>query len=246
MEKVEKLENGQLKAIYKSEDGKQHEEVFDTIFFAIGRTPNTVHLNLKAAGVEIEESTQKIKVNEKDQTNVPHIYSLGDCAHGRPELTPTAVFAGRLLAERLYGGSTELMDYDYVATAVFSPVEYGSVGYSQEKAYETFKQDNISIYHAVFRPFEWVLNETRPKDACYIKMICKKDEDERVIGLHYLGPNAGDIIMGYAVAVKAKLTKKQFENTVGIHPTSAEDVLALYQTIDQDPKVSESCAGCGF
>ena len=95
------------------------------------------------------------------------------------------------------------MDYEYVATTVFTPIEYGSVGYSQENAYKKFGQENVSIYHGVFRPFEWVLNDSRPKDACYIKMVCKKDEDERVIGLHYLGPNAGDIIM-----VHNKICKK--------------------------------------
>ena len=98
------------------------------------------------------------------------------------------------MVQRLFGNSKELMDYDMVPTTVFSPLEYGCIGFSQEKAYSTFGQENVSIYHAYFRPFEWVLNENQPKDACYIKMICKRDEDERVIGLHYLGPHAGDII----------------------------------------------------
>lgn len=92
MEKVEKLENGQLKVTYKNDtDGSLHQEVFDTVFFAIGRTPNTKHLNLEAAGVELDPATKKVKVNEFEQSNIPNIYSLGDCAHGRPELTPTAV-----------------------------------------------------------------------------------------------------------------------------------------------------------
>jgi len=247
VQKIEKLQDGQLKVTYKNEaDSSVQEENFDTIFYAIGRTPNTHGLGLEEAGVQIDPVSKKIITNEKDQTNVPHIYALGDCAHGRPELTPTAVVAGRLLSQRIFAGSSELMDYEYVPTTVFTPIEYGSIGHSQESAYKKFGHDNISIYHGVYRPFEWIMNENKSKDACYIKMICKKDENERVIGLHYLGPNAGDIIMGYAVAVKAKLTKKHFDSTVGIHPTSSEEVLGLVYTIDQDPKISESCAGCGF
>jgi len=103
------------------------------------------------------------------------------------------------------------MDYEYVATTVFTPIEYGSVGYSQENAYKKFGQENVSIYHGVFRPFEWVLNDSRPKDACYIKMVCKKDEDERVIGLHYLGPNAGDIIMVHNKIYKKVIVSRDMQ-----------------------------------
>jgi len=92
-QKVEKLDNGQLKVTYENkEDNSFHEEIFDSIFYAIGRTPATTNLHLEAAGVEIDSKTTKVKTNEKDQSNVPHIYALGDCAHGRPELTPTAVY----------------------------------------------------------------------------------------------------------------------------------------------------------
>ena len=93
VQKVDKLENGQLKVTYQNkEDDSIHEENFDNVFYAIGRTPNTMTLHLEAAGVEIDPETTKIKTNEKDQTNVAHIYALGDCAQGRPELTPTAVY----------------------------------------------------------------------------------------------------------------------------------------------------------
>jgi len=246
--KIEKLENGKKKVTYKSlKDETLHTEEFDTVMFAIGRTANTANLNLPAAGVKVNPKNLKIITNEKDETSTPHIFALGDVSDGRPELTPPAVMAGKLLAERLFGKSTQLMDYRNIATTIFTPLEYGAVGYTEDKAIEAFGKDNIVGYHGSFKPLEWNFSETHPSDACYIKMVCKKEGNaEKVIGLHFLGPNAGEVIQGFAVAVRIGVTKEQIDNTVGIHPTCAEEIIGLSFKTDQPIDQSEGCKGCGF
>lgn len=114
-------------------DGKQLTDVYDTVLVAIGRAPDTTKLNLEAVNVKLDKAG-KIICTPDDLTSNPNIYAIGDCVVGRPELTPTAVLCGQLLAKRLYGGGTLLMDYEYVATTVFTPIEYGVVGLSEEDA----------------------------------------------------------------------------------------------------------------
>merc|ERR1711941_111870 len=114
---------------------------------AIGRQATSVKLNLAAAGVEFNERDGKIAINENEQTNVPHIYCVGDAALGVPELTPSAVQAGKLLAERLFSGSTTLMNYRNIATTVFTPLEYSAIGFSEEDAIAQFGDENIEVYH---------------------------------------------------------------------------------------------------
>jgi len=114
--------------------------------FAIGRYAVTEGLNLSAAGL-VAEKNGKFKVNDVEQTNVPHIYAIGDVIHGQPELTPVAIKAGMLLSRRLFEGATEKMDYLNVATTVFTPLEYGTIGYSEDEAKEKFGAENILTYH---------------------------------------------------------------------------------------------------
>lgn len=182
---------------------------------------------MQSAGVKIDHKTQKIIVDEFERTNVPSIFAIGDCALGRPELTPTAIMGGEYLARRLFEGSTKKMDYINVATTVFTPLEYGCVGYSEEQAKHDFGEDKIIVYHRYFKPLEWTYNDERDPDACYIKMVCDKTRDYKILGLHYLGPNAGDVIQGYAIALKFGATKEQFDDLVNIHPTSAEEFLHM-------------------
>jgi len=247
MEKIEKTENGKKKVSYKNKkDGSSGSDEFDTVFVAIGRTAETKYLNLEAAGVKSDEKTRKVLTNEYEQSNISHIYSVGDCAHERPELTPPAVQAGQLLAERLFGGSKEIMNYKMVATTFFTPLEYGCIGYGEQEAIEKFGKDNVISYHENFKPLEWSYNEERPKDMCYLKIVCQKNENEKVIGLHYLGPNAGEVVQGFSVAVNLGATKRDFARTVGIHPTAAEELLSANLTTDQDPAAQEGCKGCGL
>jgi len=209
-------------------NGEIKSDVFDTVLFATGRNADTVQLGMDKAGVKID-TNGKIHVHDNDQTSVPHIYAIGDVSKGRPELTPPAIKAGKLLANRLFDGSHELMDYVNIPTTVFTPLEYGAVGYSEEDAIAKFGEDNIEVYHTYFQPLEFYL-PNKEENSCYVKMICNRAENDRVIGFHILGPNAGEITQGYAVAIKLGATKKHFEDTVGIHPTISEEVVILDKT----------------
>jgi len=159
--KLEKPDpNGRIRVTWKSEnDGTESSDDFDTVLFAIGRYAVTQGLNLEAAGVKAEKNG-KFNVNEYEQTNVPHIYAIGDVQNGRLELTPTAIKAGMLLVNRLFMGSTELMDYVNVPTTVFTPLEYGCCGLSELDAKIKYGEQNINTYHTQFKPLEWSYDKT--------------------------------------------------------------------------------------
>ncbi|XP_030439386.1 thioredoxin reductase 2, mitochondrial isoform X1 [Gopherus evgoodei] len=225
--KVEKLKSGKLQVTWKHADsGKEEMDDFDTVMWAVGRAPDTKTLNLETIGVKISSETGKIIVDASEATSVPHIYAIGDITEGRPELTPTAIAAGKLLAQRLFGQSSELMDYDNVPTTVFTPLEYGCVGLSEEKAVEHYGLDNIEVYHAYYKPLEFTVAE-RDATQCYIKMVCLRKKEQRILGLHFIGPNAGEVIQGFALGMKCGATYAQMMKTVGIHPTCAEEVTKL-------------------
>lgn len=134
------------------------------------------------------------------------------------------------------------MNYNLIATTIFTPIEYGTIGYSEEDAYNTFQKENIDCYLTTFKPLEWNFNPNHPAEICYIKLLVNKLDNERVVGLHYLGPNAGEVTQGYSVAMNMGATKSDFFNTVGIHPTSSEVILALQQKRSDGESVSN--AGC--
>ncbi|XP_068099361.1 thioredoxin reductase 2, mitochondrial [Hyperolius riggenbachi] len=227
--RVEKLQSGQLQVTWKNtETGGEGKDAFDTVMWAVGRAPETKYLNLEKVGVDIKPSTGKVIVNESESTSVPNIFAIGDISEGRPELTPTAIAAGKLLARRLFGGSTELMDYDSVPTTVFTPLEYGCVGLSEEAASACHGEDAIEVYHAFYKPLEFTV-PGRDATQCYIKMICLKGT-QKILGLHFTGPNAGEVIQGFALGIKCGATYPQLMSTVGIHPTCAEEVTKLHIT----------------
>jgi len=219
---VEKLESGKLKVSMKNnETGEESSEEYDTVMMAIGREPCTRGIGFDNVNVELAKNG-KVIVNEKEETNVDGIYAIGDILLNRLELTPVAIQAGRYLARRMYGGSSELMDYVNVPTTVFTPLEYSATGYSEEAALEKFGEHSIEVYHRKFWPLEWTIAGHDP-NLCYMKAITRRDlPDEPIIGLHYVGPNAGEVMQGFGVAMKAGLTKKTLDNTVGIHPVNAE------------------------
>jgi thioredoxin reductase (NADPH) len=146
-------------------------------------------MGLKEVGVKLAKNG-KVIANDDDTTSVPSIYAIGDVCEGRLELTPTAIRAGRFLAERLFKNQTRLMSYDYVATTVFTPIEYGMCGFSEEAARKKFGTENIVVYGESMKPFEWAFSSHRANDA-FIKLIVNEADNERVVGIHFLGPNAG-------------------------------------------------------
>lgn len=227
---LEKTDGGRIKVTWKnskSKSGIECTDVFDTVLFATGRVADTKGLNLKSAGVETASNGKFDCVNER--TNVPNIFAIGDVINGREELTPVAIQAGKLLSRRLVKGSNRLMDYDIVATTVFTPLEYGAIGYSEEDAIAKFGADNIDVYMKEYTALEqsMVPHDGNPHVS---KLIVLRNQDERVIGFHYLGPNAGEVTQGFSLAIKLGATKDDFDDVVGIHPTTAENFTILSVT----------------
>jgi len=221
--KFERTESGQVRVFVKDAEFG----VYDTVLMAVGRTGCAGWLNCKAAGLDFKESNGKLECNEADQTSVPHIFAVGDVIDGKPELTPVAIQAGRTLVKRLFAGSTKLMDYTDVATAIFTPIEYGAVGYTEEEAKKAVGNDKVKVYHCTAVPLEWNLNDDRKDQQGYMKLIVDKTASEKVLGVHILGPNAGEVIQGLSVAIKAGVTKEHFDDCVGIHPTFAESYTTM-------------------
>ncbi|XP_032685315.1 thioredoxin reductase 2, mitochondrial isoform X1 [Odontomachus brunneus] len=240
--KISKQDDGRLLVDWIDKDGEIHQDVYDTVLFAIGRRPLTEELKPENAGLKLHSENNKIDaINE--QTNVPNIYAVGDILHKKPELTPVAIHAGKLLARRLFGNSSEQMDYTNVATTVFSPLEYGCVGLSEEAAVAHYGEEEIEIYHAYYKPTEFFIPQKNVAH-CYVKVVALRNGDQRVLGMHFIGPNAGEVIQGFSAAVKCGLTFPKLKSTVGIHPTSAEEFTRLFITKRSglDPTPQSCCS----
>eukprot|EP01135_Chromosphaera_perkinsii_P004544 Nk52_evm14s288 gene=Nk52_evmTU14s288 len=212
----------------------------DTILFAIGRDACTKELNLESVGVELNKRSGKI-ISKDEQTSVPNVFAIGDVLDGKPELTPVAIQAGRLLSNRLFGGAEEKMDYTNIATTVFTPLEYGAIGLSEEDAIAQYGEDNIEVYQTGFKPLEWTVAHG-DDNACFCKIITNLADNERVLGVHYLGPNAGEVVQGFAIGFRLKATKADFDAVVGIHPTTAETLTDL--TVTKRSGKDATASGC--
>lgn len=194
---------------------------YNTVIFAVGREACTKNIGLEAVGVHINPKNSKVVCDEGEKSSVDHIFAIGDVVDGKPELTPIAIEAGRNLAHRLYGKRKILTDYTNVPTTVFTPLEYGCVGISEEDAISKYGENNIEVYHSHFQPLEFTLSD-RDSFVSYGKLICLKSDQERVIGFHILCPNAGEITQGFALGIKLGAKKTDFDSLIGIHPTCAE------------------------
>uniref|UniRef100_A0A7M4FJ82 thioredoxin-disulfide reductase (NADPH) n=1 Tax=Crocodylus porosus TaxID=8502 RepID=A0A7M4FJ82_CROPO len=242
---IERLEEGmpgRLKVVARSTEGSDiFEGEYNTVLIAIGRDACTRNIGLDKIGVRINEKNGKIPVSDEEQTNVPYVYAIGDILDGKLELTPVAIQAGRLLARRLYAGSSIKCDYVNVPTTVFTPLEYGCCGLPEERAVKEYGEHNLEVYHTLFWPLEWTV-PNRDNNTCYAKIICNKLANNRVIGFHVLGPNAGEITQGFAAAIKCGLTKELLNETIGIHPTSAEVFTTMNVTKSSGQEITQ--AGC--
>lgn len=215
---------------------------FDTVLYATGRAADTQGLGLTAAGVQTTP-TGKLVVDGSDCTSVPSVFAIGDAVAGRLELTPVAIKTGELLARRLFAGATAKLGDRVVPTAVFTPAEYGAIGMSEEAAYAKYGPDNVEVYLQRFSTLELAAAhrvkapsqraDQYDVDAplpCLAKLICLKSEGERVIGLHFVGPNAGEVTQGFTLALTLGATKAHFDDMIGIHPTDAEVFAGLHIT----------------
>ncbi|XP_067013412.2 thioredoxin reductase 2, mitochondrial [Anabrus simplex] len=242
-EKVVKNEDGRLTVHWRNvKDSTTGCDVYDTVLFATGRRATTQDLNLDKVGVKYDKESGKI-YTENEETTASDIFAIGDVIQDKPELTPVAIHAGRLLAHRLYSGGSECMDYTNVATTVFTPLEYGTVGMSEETAMQKCGEDNVEVYHAYYKPTEFFVPQRDPS-RCFVKVVCERCEPQKILGMHFLGPNAGEVIQGFAAAMKCGLTYKALKNTVGIHPTVAEEFTRIRVTKRSglDPKPQSCCS----
>lgn len=142
--------------------------------FATGRyidTQNILSIEMESL-IKIDKKTGKIITDHKECSSIDNIFAIGDCALDRPELTPPAIQAGSLLVQRLFTGSHKVMDYQNVATTVFTPLEYGCVGLNEEQAITEYGEQNLEIYHSYFKPLEQVFNPQAEDNSCYAKVIC--------------------------------------------------------------------------
>jgi len=204
-----------------AEDGREFGD-YDAVVFAVGRAPNSESLNLEAAGVEAD-GYGFVPTDDWQKTNVDHIFALGDVT-GRAALTPVAIAAGRRLADRLYGGmSDRRLKYEKIPTVIFTHPPIGTVGLTEDQAREQYG-DDMKVYETRFNPMVYAFSENKIPTS--MKLVTA-GADEQVVGCHVIGDGADEMMQGFAVAVRMGATKKHFDDTVAIHPTSAEEFVTM-------------------
>ncbi len=219
IEKVEKASTG----LRITQVNGEIVEGLDGLLWAIGRQPNTDRLDLRATGVTID-AAGAITTDAYQATNVAGIYAIGDVI-GKLDLTPVAIAAGRRLADRLFGGMKDRkLDYENIATVLFTHPPIGTIGLSEHEAVQAHGADNVKVYETRFTPMYHAF--TRRKVKCAMKLVVT-GETEKIVGCHIIGPGADELMQGFAVAVHMGATKRDFDDTVAIHPTVAEELVTM-------------------
>lgn len=218
VEKIEKVEDGLQLTLVGEGAGSI---TVDAILCAMGRKPNLEGLGLENAGVEVAKGV--IVVDEYSRTNQENIFAVGDCTD-RKNLTPVAIAEGRAVADSEFGNNQRHITYDNIASAIFSQPEAATVGLTEAEAKEKLGDEGVQIYRAKFRPLLHSLTGRDEKTT--VKLVVDKSSD-RVLGAHIVGDYAAEIIQGIAIAVKMGATKKDFDATIGIHPSTAEEFVTL-------------------
>ncbi|MGZ6211376.1 MAG: glutathione-disulfide reductase [Candidatus Binataceae bacterium] len=215
VERIEKLPRGIRATLI---DGAALEA--DLIMFATGRTPNTHDLGLERAGVKLDYEGAVV-VDSYSCSSVTNIYAVGDCTD-RMQLTPVAIAEGQAVAETLFHGNPQTPDYENVPTAVFCQPHIGTVGLTEAEARARYRA--VDVYKSRFRPLKHTLGGR--EENSFMKLVVDRETD-RVLGCHMLGDDAGEIIQGLAIGLKCRATKAQFDATIGIHPTAAEEFVTM-------------------
>lgn len=196
---------------------------FEALVWAIGRVPAVEDLALESAGVALGEAGY-IDTDAYQVTNVPSIYAIGDVT-GRAQLTPVAIAAGRRLSDRLFGGQADRhLDYVTIPTVIFAHPPIGTVGLTEQQARERYGMANVTVFRSSFVPLYHALTETKVRVE--MKLVTEGPQ-QRIVGLHVVGVGADEMLQGFAVAVRMGATKKDFDDTVAIHPTSAEEFVTM-------------------
>jgi len=222
--------NSQIQAIYRSSNGyhavleEGNELEADAILCATGRQPNISDLNLDCTKVELDDYGF-IRVNDYFQTDEPSIYALGDLIGG-PQLTPVAIAQAMAFVQGQFGEKVRSPDYEFIPTAVFSQPTVGTVGLTESEARE--RHADVSIYRSEFKPMKHTLSKREERSM--MKLVVE-NASRRVVGLHMVGPDAGEIIQGMAIAMRCGATKEDFDRTIGVHPTSAEEFVTMREPV---------------
>ena len=194
----------------------------DAVLYATGRVPLVQGLGLEAAGVRLSDKGA-IEVDAQYRTSVPSILAAGDVT-ARAQLTPVALAEAMVIVDTLFGAGTRTLDYDFIPTAVFTHPSIGTVGYTEEAARERFGGDDIRVFRSEFKALRHTLSDSTERTL--MKLVVQTSTD-RVVGLHMVGAEAGEIVQGFAVALRAGATKAVFDSTIGIHPTAAEEFVTM-------------------
>ncbi|HFC92847.1 MAG TPA: glutathione-disulfide reductase [Leucothrix mucor] len=219
IEKIEKVANNNLTIHFK--DGSQIDNV-NALIWAIGRLPNTDNLGIENTRVELDKRGM-IVVDDEEKTTTDGIYAIGDII-GKAPLTPVAIAAGRRLGDRLYGGKPDRkMSYDNIATVMFTHPPIGTIGMSEEKARAEYG-DEIKTYKTEFVPLYHQMTHNKVKTAMKLVVL---GEEEKIIGCHIMGLGADEMLQGFAVAIRMGATKQDFDDTIAIHPVSAEELVTM-------------------
>ncbi len=224
--------------VVHSKDG-QVEQAFDAVIWAVGRRPNTDSLGLEKAGISVL-GNGVIPVDAYENTNIPGIYAIGDIT-GRAALTPVAIAAGRKLAERLFNNSPDSrVNYDTIPSVVFAHPPIATVGLTEAQARNQYGHE-VTVYHSEFTPMRHALSTHGSVTA--MKLVCAGNS-EKVVGIHIIGDNADEMLQGFAVAVTMGATKADFDNTMAIHPSSAEELVTMRSDVAaKDTEINDVDAG---
>jgi glutathione reductase (NADPH) len=215
-EKIEKHKDGTLRIHLAGQDPLEA----DQLLWAVGRAPNTAGLGLEKVGVKLGQNGA-VMVDEDNQSSVPSIYAIGDVTD-RVQLTPVAIREGHAFAETVFGGTPTRVDYDNIPSAVFSHPPIASVGMTEGQA-----RDRMGVYKAYVADFRPMKNVLAGRNERALYKVIVEQETERVLGIHMIGPDAPEILQAAAIAVKAGLTKQQFDDTVALHPTMSEELVLM-------------------
>lgn len=218
----ESVQSGDDGLTVQTADGREFEG-FDCLLWAIGRSPNTAALDLPGAGIATEPRGHVV-VDACQNASANGVYAVGDVT-GKAQLTPVAIAAGRRLADRLFDGQSDRqLSYENIPSVIFSHPPVGTVGLSEAKARERFGDDSVRVYRSEFVPMYNALTEHKPRTVMKLVTV---GEDERVVGCHLIGAGSDEMLQGFAVAVTMGATKADLDNTVAIHPTSAEELVTM-------------------
>ena len=219
VERVEKSAQGKLSVHCQ---GGITIDNLDCLIWAVGRAPNTQDLNLAAAGIQVSDGGY-IPTDEYQNTNIAGVYAVGDVT-GRAQLTPVAIAAARRLSDRLFNKMPERkLDYSNIPTVMFSHPPIGTVGLTEEEA-RAQHGDSVKVYQTGFTAMYHAISAHKQRTA--MKLVCVGAE-ETIVGCHIIGTGADEMLQGFAVAIKMGARKRDFDNTVAIHPTSAEELVTM-------------------